>query len=597
MKKNKSKKELLKINLFTTFLIIGTNAIAFMVNQGGKDSFITISFYITGIILFIYLLLLSDKIKSNLTDLKSESLYINYPLSISIFLVFLFLVLIASAICLVVVNKDAANITFIFTFFMTTISMLFPSILLCSFIYFIVPAFIIPSVTNKKNKNYKFLIITLLIIFLIFCLFKGIKELTRISNIQNQNKYKSAKLTINYSTDFLKYNNIDNYDIKKMSLSKVKVPFYYTTDAIPFDEFYEAENFCASMSAKIPNQLEIYHIIFNKFDTFGEKYYWTSYQDNNNNSYVLHFKNMSYEIIKKPKNIAPLTYCIANSNSDFGLDKKGYFYRNVIKERSENLKKLTDKPFDLEGLKEFAGIEQKNNKIFEEPKKEDINTDKKHVSFSVKEVSREVFSQLLQKGYSYNPNIKINDKYETNEAVLNTKILNNTNNIRLCFYPFSVYENMSITQESQIWKQSFCSPAFELINQTPVVKTRYDKEAYCMANGGRVPNIPELNGILRSLGINYTGKKYWINNRIFDFNSNSQKPVYVEFNNSRFMTIKSLNSNENEQAYVYCIKNAKIPSKVIANYKSRFKGIEGQMYAKEKCPTCLYYEVPDTILE
>ncbi len=598
MKKPNINKVLLKLNLFITLLIIFANIIAFISMDSGKDNYIFVNLHLNAVIFFIYLLLFNDKVKNNLADLKKEALYINYPLNIGIFIGLLFVILIFSAICLIIVNKDAANATFIFTFFMTTISMLFPSIVLGVFIYFMVPAFIIPSIKSKNKYNlHKKTIIALFILFLIYSFSTLYKEVTRITNIQNQDKYKSAKLTINYSTEFLKLHNISPYAKKKMSKDKIEVPFFYTEEAVPLEEYYEAENFCASMDAKVPNYLEIYHIIFNKFETFGEKYYWTSDRDGKY-PLVLHYKNMSYEIVRKPKKIIPSVYCIANDGSNHGFKNKLFFYRNIKKERSANIEEMINKPFDLEGLQRYIGIDTNNSTSYSIPQQqEQINQEKKHVSFDVKEVTADTFKELLRKGYNYNPSITINQQYETNPGKLNSVVQHQTNNIRLCYYPFTEYTNMTMTQESEIWKQSFCSPAFDLISQTPILKTRFDKEAYCMANGGRVPNIPELNGILKTLGVNPIGKKYWINARINDYNTNTQKPVYAQYNDTRFMQLKTLNPGENENAYVYCIKKPQYQSKVIANYKSRFKGLEGLYFAKEKCPSCQYYEVPDTILQ
>ena len=147
-------KELLKINIITTILVIISDLLIFFFFESSKDKFTILSTYANGIIFFIYLLLFSSKVKRNILDLKKEALYINYPLNIGAFFIFLFLILIASTICLISVNKDAANITFIFTFFMSTISMLFPSIILLVFIYFAIPAIIIPSISiQKRRKN------------------------------------------------------------------------------------------------------------------------------------------------------------------------------------------------------------------------------------------------------------------------------------------------------------------------------------------------------------------------------------------------------------------------------------------------------------
>ena len=208
MKKNniQKPKELLKINIITTILVIISNLLIFFFFESSKDKFTILSTYANGIIFFIYLLLFSSKVKRNILDLKKEALYINYPLNIWVFFIFLFLILIASTICLISVNKDAANITFIFTFFMSTISMLFPSIILLVFIYFAIPAIIIPSISIQKRKKDEtnFFIMFLFVCFLIFCIYNGTNTFIKERNFELQNKYKSARLTISYSTDFLK---------------------------------------------------------------------------------------------------------------------------------------------------------------------------------------------------------------------------------------------------------------------------------------------------------------------------------------------------------------------------------------------------------
>ncbi|MCD7739721.1 MAG: hypothetical protein LUH11_00005, partial [Candidatus Gastranaerophilales bacterium] len=602
MKKNTRSFNLLKINIFITILMILSGIIILFCVKAGKNDYFLYNMLITGFLFFIYLFLFSNQVKKDLLTLKKEVLYINYNYRIFTFLILLFAVLTVSAIFLISVNKEAANAAFIFTFFMSTITMLFPYILLLVLVYFIVPAFVVPGISINKNKNSNSskIIVILFILYLIFCIYKMLNRYDNLSHFESQYRIKSSKLTVNYSTDFLKLKDISDYGKKLMSQDKLKIPFFYTSDSFPYDDYESAEIFCNSLEARVPNYLEVYHIVFNNFDTFGEQYYWTSDKDGKQNL-VLHFKNMSYEIIKRPKDIRPYVYCAADTKDELGIEKKIYFYRNIRQEQKETIKSFTDKEFNFDNLNELLKQERKEQKIIEQQntqitEKYATNTDKKYVNFSVKEVTSEVFQELIRAGYSYNPAISVNQEYETNDFMFSSSIINNSGKIRLCYYPFTDYENLNIKQEKEIWKQSFCSPAFDLVSMTPVIKTKNEKDSYCYANGGRLPNIPELNGILKTLGKNQINVKYWTNNTVSNISSNATMPVLVYYKDSRFMTVHALASSENDNAYAYCIKNPENPSRVIANYKSRFENTEGSFYAKQKCPDCDYYEVPDTIL-
>ncbi len=598
MKKIKKTYELLKINILITVLIITGYITEFFIINAGKTDYI-INAYISGFLFFIYLLILSSSIKKDVLKIKKEVLYINYPASISVFFGFLILILALSAICLIVFNKDAANITFIFTFFMSTLSIIFPSVLLIVFMFFIVPAFVIPAVNirNKKNKNLNIFLWIMFILYAGFCVYNITHKIVNINDFENQEKFKSSKITVRYSTDYLKLKDITQYAKKLMSRDKIEVPFFYTTDSFPYADYNSAEIFCRALEARVPNYLEVYHIVFNKFDTFGEQYYWTSDKDGKT-PLVLHYKNMSYEIIKKPENVKPLLYCAVSQEDNTKYESKNYFYRNIKKEQKETLEELFEKPFDFEALNDFIKKEERAEKIIEHRNEEILlNKEKKHINFSVREVPKEVMQSLIQKGYSYNPSLTIKKEYEANEFMLLSSVANNTDKIRLCFYPFTEYGSLNIMQEMEIWQQSFCSPAFDLVNKTPVLKTKYDKDSYCIANGGRLPNIPELNGILKSSGQIKPNVKYWTNTKVTNHQTNESMPVLIYYKDSRFMQVKALTSVETEQAYTYCIKKPEIPSKVIANYKSRFPNVPGTIYAKQKCSDCHYYEVPDTILQ
>lgn len=591
MNKYKTKNELLKINLLFTFFIILVNVLAFIFIDSGKDNFTKISAYANGLLFFGYLIILGEKAKKDVLELKKEALYVNYPLYIGAFIGFILIVLLFSAICLFTVNPEAANITFIFTFFMSTISMLTPSILLMVFMFFAVPAFIIPSFSNKKGKSSNLISKILFICFVIYCIFNVFNALHKIANIENQKKFKSAKVAVKYSTDFLKFKNVGSYTMKLLSRSDISVPLYHTAQTVPHKNSYEAEIFCNSMNARVPNFLETYHIVFNKFDTFGEKYYWTSDKDGRF-PLVLHYKNMSYNIIRKPDNVTPVTYCVAKDDANYGFGAKHFFYRNVQQKTTKSAVN-NKKTFDLDIFKDISEKELKQTQIFKQKEEtSSIKEEKKYVNFSVKEVSPAIFKELQAAGYYYNPETIIKKEYETNDFTFTSRVRENTNNIKLCYFPFTDYGNLSIKEEQQIWQKSFCSPSFDISEQTPVLKSRYEKEAYCYTKGGRLPNIPELNGILKTLGRTQTNVKYWTNNKI-----NGSDDVLVYYKDSRFMKAEKLTNNEIDSAYVFCVKKSDNPSQIISNYKSRFNGVSGQFYATQQCSNCYYYEVPDVILQ
>jgi hypothetical protein len=598
-KKVQYKKDLLKLNVIFTLLLCVINLVIFFFIDSSKENFTHLSAYSTGALFFIYLITFTLKIKKDILNLKKEAFYVNYPISIAILFALLLFVLVINSLMLFVVNKDAMNLTSIFTLFMSTISMLFPSILFVIFVFFIIPAVILPTLNIKPNSKAKpeFIISLLFFIFLAFCGYSLVNKAVKTNNFEAIDKFKSSKLAIKYSTTFLKLaDNINVYSKKKMSFDKIEVPFFYTSDSFPYANYDEAESFCNSMNARVPNYLEIYHIVFDKFDTFGEKYYWTSNKDGQFDL-VLHYKNMSYTIERKPSNVKPLLYCIDNNSKDYGYKNKQYFYRDMNKVQKNSIKKLTEKPFNFESLKDIIGQDKQIPPTQNEIAVEQVNKEKKLVNFSVKEVSPEVFKQLISAGYNYNPTLYVKREYETNDAFFTSKVHTNTDKIRLCYYPFTDYDNIGINKERQIWEQSFCSPSFDLINKTPVLKGKSEKDAYCYANDGRLPNIPELAAIIKVAGNPAINVKYWTNNKVKDSSSPYSDPVLVYYENSRFMKVQPVVQNTQESAYVYCIKQSQNPSKVIANYKSKFQNVEGNYYAKQRCPNCHYYEVPDTILQ
>lgn len=601
MRKRSVKKYLLKTNLLFTFLLIVVNSILFFISNGDKAWFATANVYTALFILFVYYFCLSSMYKDKLADLKKEAMFINYPMYISVFIVLIALMLIASWIALYIVNKDVLNAAFVFTFFLNSFFSVFPSFIFLLTIYFIIPEFVLPSVNIKDVKDTKRIRFSkiLFAIYICVCIYNTAGQTYKHITIENLEKYKAARITVHFAKKYLKFDEkINNYSKKKLAKETVNIPFSYTQDPIAFANYEDAKSFCQSIDARLANYIEAYYIAFNKSDTFGNKYYWSANSDGDF-PLVLHFENMSYTIERYTKDTKPLVYCVSDITSKYGTNKQHYFYKNVQQEKASFFRQIMEKPFDKKDLNQIIAPEKTGDKT-----KENLDianllaAEKKHVDFSVKEVPQEVFNQLLQKGYTYNPSISIKRDYETNDFYMQQRLNKDSSgkNIRLCYFPFANYDGMSLYEEASIYKQSFCSPAFELITQTPAIKTKYEKDAYCYSRGGRLPNIPELYGILKTFGNAAPGIKYWTNNQI-STQTGGLNPVLVYNEDERFVNVKAISQAENDSAYVYCIKKAENPSRVVANYKSRFEGIEGGMLAKQKCPNCIYYEMPDVILK
>ena len=524
----------------------------------------------------------------------------NYLANIATLFMILGLLLVVSAIILYIVNKDAFKLAFIFTFFMNILTMLFSSIAVLSYSYIIFPSFILlqmRSYVPEKKDSISLLAIAFAIFLFLLCS-KGLVFTYKIFNAEKQTKYKIIKLPVQYSTEYLKIKDITDYGKKKLSREKVYTPFVYTADSFEYEGFPQAMEFCESMGARLPNYLEMYNIAFNKFDTFGEKYYLTKNTDNKT-PILIHFKDMSYTAVPLKKDVKPLVYCVVSSNENPQTVNRNFLYRKAKKQPKKNTNSEYRQPFDDASLLEILGKDyQKSVTSAPQIPNSIVEKEIKHVNFSVKEVPSSYMSQLIAKGYSYNPNVKINPQYETNEFAFSSMLQLDPmrKNIKLCFYPFTDYGNMNLYEESQIWQQSFCSPAFQLIEQQPAIKSKYEKDAYCISRGGRLPNIPELNAILKTLKAKKVGDKYWTNNGVVSSHSQTKSPVLVYYKDSRFMKVEAISESSDERAYVYCVKKAKNPSRVIANYASRFKGMNGSSYASAKCPNCQYYEVPDAVV-
>ncbi len=612
MKKPLHKNYLKNINILITILTVILSIAAWGFSEGNRSPYILINSFFCILLLLFYLFLFEKQSEKNLNDIKKEILFINYPVNIGTFFICILVIILLCIATLAIVNQEALNLISVFTFFMSIISMLFPAMILLVFIYFIMPAFIIPGIIHKNTKrNLKKFYLILVLIFLILCLIKTLPNIIRSQNIEKQDKYKCGQISLEYSREPLNYRNISAVSEEKLKNIKMKVPFYYTLDSFKFDQYKDASNFCKNINAKVPDYLQMYHIAFNKFDTFGKKYYWTSNTDGKI-PIILEFDNMSYKLIKYDGKITPLLYCV----SDETEKNKKFFYKSKKIERENFIKNIIKNNSNTDNLEKILGeqtkqqTEQQNSYVEYPPQyssnpymnntyQNNIDNERKHVSFNVKLVSNEVFEQLLEKGYNYGRENTINSRYEINDNALKARmnIDYSSDNIRLCYYPFINYGDMNIYNEAEIWKQSFCTPSFILAEKTPVLKTKYEKDSYCWAKGGRHPNIPELIGILKYFNKTDIGTKYWTNNVITDSITNTKIPVMAYYSDSQTISLQGIDESlSNEKAYTYCIKEPEIKSTVIANYKSRFYNENGLYYAKEICPSCGYYEVPDTII-
>ncbi len=311
MQNSKHPRNMFIISLKVTFLLILADLFIFFVLGQSKSSFTINSLIAVCILFFVFSFKLQRQMEISMEGLKKESLYINFPIRILLFLVIISLILLASSICLVCINPSAANAAFIFTFFMSMVSMLMPTLLLLVYMYFIVPAFIIPSVKKRDQVSHiRMITILVLFLFILLMLYVGFKKFDKTQNFYKQTDFKGSKLSLNYSTGYLQLSNkITPYAKKKMSVNKAKVPFFYLSEPISYANYFDADRFCRALGAKVPNYLEAYHIVFNRFDTFGDKYYWTSDKDGDI-PLVLHFKNMSFVVERLPENGKPELYCL-----------------------------------------------------------------------------------------------------------------------------------------------------------------------------------------------------------------------------------------------------------------------------------------------
>ncbi len=601
-----NKNILKKININILTCILFANIFAYFISNADKSKYISINSFFSGLIFFLFCYLFEKKSFKNLKFIKKEAENTNYPLAIGLFLISIFIIIFICVIILGINNQEALNSVSLVTFFISIMSMLSSSFILIIFTWFIMPAFIIPVLkepVNKKKRNYK-LLKWLFILFLIFYIYKGSEFLLRNNNIENQYSYKAGKIQVESSRKFLKAYNISRNAEEKIKNQKF-TPFLYTTESFPYRNYNSAKEFCESLNARIPNATETFHIAFNKGDIWGEKYYWTSDFDGRI-PVVLNFNNMTYIITDYKKDTIPLLYCV----TDIKDPNQKVIYKNKKIENANILKNLLKQNKKNDSMDLILGNKTKQEKtdsyIDSETTEQDkievyeekIDREKKHVNFNVKIVNSLIFNQLKSQGYNYDENDTIDNIYETNETKLTQKMNRDSSgkHIRLCYFPYTDYNGLNIYNETEIWRQSFCSPSFELTEIQAVPKTRYEKDSYCWGKEGRIPNIPELIGILKSQRKSDIGVRYWTNNEITEGISGKKIPIKIYYKDSRFITVEPAKESTTETALTYCIRNSEEHSSIITNYKSRFFNENGKYYAHDKCPNCTYYELPDTIL-
>ena len=144
---------ILKTNLSFSLIIFILNIIAYNLSSSNKDKFVTLSIFVNCLVFFLYRLRMSKLTDKYWLALKKELMYINYPAAIGgIFL----LILCVLAVCIIwlgAINREALNSIFIFSFFMSIITMLLPSIIMVVYMFLINPAFILPSLQEKKRRK------------------------------------------------------------------------------------------------------------------------------------------------------------------------------------------------------------------------------------------------------------------------------------------------------------------------------------------------------------------------------------------------------------------------------------------------------------
>ena len=587
---------LLKINILFSVFIVLANFIAFIFCDSNKNSFFILSTIFNVFLFFIYRFIVNALIKGKWYALKAEIMYVNYPITIGVGFGILCAILIANLAIIARVNESALNVTFATAFFINTIMVLIPSILLFIYMFLLMPAFVIPSYELKRKKDSGKLLYVLFAIFLLAIGIKTVFDYSLNNNFVKRDKFKIAKMVFSASENFLKYVDLSDVTEERLKEEGFEVPFLYTIEGFPAKSYSMAENFCNSIGANVASHKEIYNIIFNRFDLFGEKYYWTS-DTAGKNQLLLHFKNMSYEIVKSTGNESPIVYCTSEYNKE---DKRitNYFYKTPVIEYNDGAKSSGESSYSPQNLNMQNNNQGWNNDNPKEmnmpPVDESISG---FVNFTIKHVSPQYLNEMINSGYNYSFEVqRSQDMYPQGSYYSSSRKLQEGSEIRLCYFPAIDYSSVSKPDEIQIWQQNFCYPGFELANIPPAIKTKYEKDSYCMANGGRLPNIAELVAILKLNNEDIFSYKFWTNIKVTNYGEGLQNSVAISFAQND-LVIPEIITNRDEQAVTYCVKNPKSRPVLISNFKSRYRQYDGSYHAKSLCYNCKYYEMPDMVAD
>lgn len=570
---------LLKHNLFFTFFALFVNAAFFYLIPNSSKNFFEYSLLINGFLLYFYYSNLFSIMRKKLIGIKKEFSYTNFPIRV-LFLFLIFIgILIFNIFTLYQINENAINIVFISNLFINTICIHIPLIILFIFVYLITPASIIPKYDNSKYKKANKILTLLLVFLLLFFGFELIKSITTTKETNNTTKYDLEKISYEYNDKFLKFIDINEISKEELKQEKATFPFSYTKkNSIAFS-YTEAEKFCNSLNANVASIPEMYNILFHKFELKGDQYYWTRNKVGRI-PLLFHFKDLDYEVVKPKRNSQANVICTTTQNK-----------KNLFVDPTKIQKEVEKYETDIDEIETEINTTETTIKETEIDNNS-MRIPSEFVSFNIKFVPEKYFEQMIKKGYSYKKDVNINPANLVYNLSTIKNIKSDNLEIKLCHFPFIEYENFSIAQEKEVWKQNFCSPAFEILDVPQAEKTQYEKDTYCMAYGGRLPNISELSGIIKATKKISLNKNYWVSNTIEQ--AGTKKHIYL--NNLNQEIIKAKIAENKEIASVICIKNPQKKSNIITNFSSKFINEDGAYYAKQKCPKCDYFEMPDMVL-
>lgn len=567
-------KYIFKHNLLFTFIACIINLLAFKFLPDAKHHFIEYGILINGFLLYVYYNQLFSKMRKMIVGIKKEITTSNIPLRILFFFLLLIGILIWNTTTIYKLNPEAVNILFVSNVFIKTVTTHLPFILMLIFMFIITPAIIVPNYDNTKYKKANNILL-LLLFFLIS--FMTIEIYINSSNEKlyiDFSKYELGRITYSFNQKYLEYEDITEEAKAIIEKNQAIIPFSYTKKEKMAFSYEEAEEFCKSMNAEVASLSEIYNITFNKFETHGDTLYWTR-DTAGRTPVVMHYKDMNYIAKKADKRTKANVVCTTKQNEKYLYTKKPIEAQNI---------NLSHKETNINPIE--TNIEQK------EIDTETMNIPTEFLGFDIIFANEQYINKMIANGYKYNKTIKINPLNQVDEFSNIKRIQQIENKVKFCHFPFMDFINFTMEQEKEVWKQNFCIPSFEIINVPQVEKTQYEKDAYCQSHGGRVPNISELSGIIKASNYINLGQKYWANNPVTK--NGTKKHIYLSNLNKEIYNVQIAETNETAQ--VICIKDGKEKTNIIANFTSKFENASGSYFAKEKCPKCDYYEMPDMVL-